>query len=176
MCLDLVNPHDPIVNWFAVKYVYFVSLVTSSKLCITFKGYALVFIAARSPSCVVFIPFLPFEAKTAGHRRKSRIHQDVSRKKSQMLFKYWKVHLFLRWLFSLHVVASCLVQLVHLSFGDMLLENKNIYPLGTRESKNFFNDLFLFFLSVPQRGSFPLAQPRQSGKGGQGSPGTGGGW
>lgn len=103
--------------WIGLLYnmFIFVSLVTSSKLCITFKGYFLVSIAACSPSHVVFIPFLPSEAKTVGHRRKSGVHQDVSRKKCQ-ISKYWKVHVFLRWLFSLHVVASCLVELVCLSF------------------------------------------------------------
>lgn len=52
----------PIGNWFAVQYVYFVSwsLLPNFVLLLWVMFYFL--FAACSPSCAVFIPFLPSEA------------------------------------------------------------------------------------------------------------------
>lgn len=66
-----VNLNDPTVNCFTVKcvYIYYVSLVTSFEVCITFLGLFSVYCCVCSTLCV-FIPFLPLKAKNYWTRKK----------------------------------------------------------------------------------------------------------
>lgn len=70
----LVKLHDPIVNCFAVRYTYLVSLSFKlSNFVSVFRATFSVYYCMCSILCV-FISFLPFKAKAVEHRRKSHMH------------------------------------------------------------------------------------------------------